>query len=187
MPPGTLDFRDETPEAYEALRTMTDVPFAIGEEFASKWQFLPYVERGIAQFARIDVCNVGGLTEAMKVAGWCEAHYVDLMPAQPARTDLHGRDGAPGRGGAELRLDGDPVVADRRARLLRQGAVPRPVRAGRTADARAGSAGAWRRVRRGAGEPAGVPVEPDRASPAAGRIDHELLKARLASGAVRRG
>src|SRR5215213_10993000 len=88
MPPGTLDFleepiRDETPEAYESLRTMTDVPFAIGEEFASKWQFLPFVERGITQFARVDVCNVGGLTEAMKVAGWCEAHYIDLMPHNP--------------------------------------------------------------------------------------------------------
>ncbi len=88
MPSGTLDFleepiRDETPEAYESLRTMTDVPFAIGEEFASKWQFLPFIERGITQFARVDVCNVGGLTEAMKVAGWCEAHYIDLMPHNP--------------------------------------------------------------------------------------------------------
>ena len=88
LPPGTLDFleepiRDETPEAYESLRTMTDVPFAIGEEFASKWQFLPYIERGIHQFNRIDVCNVGGLTEAMKVAGWSEAHYVDMMPHNP--------------------------------------------------------------------------------------------------------
>jgi len=88
MPHGTLDYleepiRDETPEAYEALRRMTDIPFAIGEEFASKWQFLPYIERGITQFARIDVSNVGGLTEAMKVAGWCEAHYIDLMPHNP--------------------------------------------------------------------------------------------------------
>lgn len=88
MPSGTLDFleepiRDETPEAYESLRTMVDVPFAIGEEFASKWQFLPYIERGIHQFNRIDVCNVGGLTEAMKIAGWSEAHYVDLMPHNP--------------------------------------------------------------------------------------------------------
>ncbi|MFK4811924.1 mandelate racemase/muconate lactonizing enzyme family protein [Devosia sp. ZW T5_3] len=88
MPSGTLDFleepiRDETPEAYEALRKMTDVPFAIGEEFASKWQFLPYIERDIHQFNRIDVCNVGGLTEAMKVAGWSEAHYVDMMPHNP--------------------------------------------------------------------------------------------------------
>ena len=88
MPSGTLDFleepiRDETPEAYESLRSMTSVPFAIGEEFASKWQFLPYIERGITNYARIDVCNVGGLTEAMKVAGWAEAHYIDLMPHNP--------------------------------------------------------------------------------------------------------
>ncbi len=88
MPSGTLDFleepiRDETPEAYENLRKLTDVPFAIGEEFASKWQFLPYIERGIHQFNRLDLCNVGGFTEAMKVAGWSEAHYVDLMPNNP--------------------------------------------------------------------------------------------------------
>ena len=88
LKPGVLDFleepiRDESPEAYEALRRLTDVPFAIGEEFASKWQFLPYIERGIHQFNRLDVCNVGGLTEAMKVAGWSEAHYVDLMPHNP--------------------------------------------------------------------------------------------------------
>ena len=85
---GVLDFleepiRDETPEAYESLRTMTDIPFAIGEEFSSKWHFVPYIERGIHQFNRLDVCNVGGLTEAMKVAGWSEAHYVDLMPHNP--------------------------------------------------------------------------------------------------------
>lgn len=88
MPRGTLDFleepiRDETPEAYEALRRMTDIPFAIGEEFASKWQFRPYIERDIHQYNRIDVCNVGGLTEAMKIAGWSEVHYVDLMPHNP--------------------------------------------------------------------------------------------------------
>ena len=88
MPSGTLDFleepiRDETPEAYEALRRMVDIPFAIGEEFASKWQFLPFIERDIHQFNRIDICNVGGLTEAMKVAGWSEAHYVDMMPHNP--------------------------------------------------------------------------------------------------------
>ncbi|MDB5506143.1 MAG: Galactonate dehydratase [Devosia sp.] len=88
MPSGTLDFleepiRDESPEAYESLRKLTDVPFAIGEEFASKWQFLPYIERGIHQYNRLDLCNVGGFTEAMKVAGWSEAHYVDLMPHNP--------------------------------------------------------------------------------------------------------
>ncbi|MCK0122208.1 mandelate racemase/muconate lactonizing enzyme family protein [Loktanella sp. F6476L] len=88
MPSGTLDFieepiRDETPEAYEALRRMTDIPFAIGEEFSSKWDFRPYIERDIHQFNRVDVCNVGGLTEAVKVAAMSEAHYVDLMPHNP--------------------------------------------------------------------------------------------------------
>ncbi|HTJ70637.1 MAG TPA: mandelate racemase/muconate lactonizing enzyme family protein [Actinospica sp.] len=88
LPDGTLDFleepiRDETPDAYRVLRGMCTIPFAIGEEFASKWQFLPYLEQGLTQFARIDVCNVGGFTEAMKVAGWSEAHYVDLMPHNP--------------------------------------------------------------------------------------------------------
>jgi len=88
MPSGTLDFleepiRDETPAAYRALREMIDIPFAIGEEFASKWQFLPYIEGDLHQFNRLDVCNVGGLTEAMKVAAWSEAHYVDMMPHNP--------------------------------------------------------------------------------------------------------
>ncbi|GIT19615.1 MAG: mandelate racemase/muconate lactonizing enzyme family protein [SAR202 cluster bacterium] len=88
MPAHTLDFleepiRDETPEAYETLRKMTPMPFALGEEFASKWQFLPYIERGLANYIRVDICNVGGITEAMKVAGWAEAHYIDLMPHNP--------------------------------------------------------------------------------------------------------
>ena len=88
LPAGTLDFleepiRDETPAAYAALRTMTPVPLAIGEEFASKWQFLPYLEQGLTNYARIDVCNVGGLTEALKVAALAESHYVDVMPHNP--------------------------------------------------------------------------------------------------------
>ncbi|MEV8466877.1 mandelate racemase/muconate lactonizing enzyme family protein [Fluviibacterium sp. DFM31] len=88
LPSGTLNFieepiRDEAPSAYEALRRLTDIPFAVGEEFASKWQFLPFIERDIHQFNRIDICNVGGLTEAMKVAAMSEAHYVDMMPHNP--------------------------------------------------------------------------------------------------------
>lgn len=88
MPSGTLDFleepiRAETPEAYASLRQMTDVPFAIGEEFSSKWVFRPYIEKGLTNFARIDVCNVGGITEAMKVAAMAETHYIDVMPHDP--------------------------------------------------------------------------------------------------------
>ena len=88
LPGGTLDFLEEpircqSPDAYQMLRSMTTIPFAIGEEFSSKWEAAPYVERGLTQYMRLDVCNVGGLTEAMKIAGWCELHYVDLMPHNP--------------------------------------------------------------------------------------------------------
>lgn len=88
MPTGTLDFieepiRDESPQAYASLRQMVNIPFAIGEEFSSKWQFMPFLENNLTQFVRLDVCNVGGLTEAMKVAAMAETHYIDLMPHNP--------------------------------------------------------------------------------------------------------
>lgn len=75
--------RAESPEAYRQLRTMTAVPFAIGEEFSSKWDFAPFIEQGLLNFARLDVSNVGGISESRKVASWCETHYVDVMPHNP--------------------------------------------------------------------------------------------------------
>ena len=88
LPAGTLDFieepiRSQLPEAYLRLRAMTDVPFAVGEELTSKWEFQPFIEQRALDFARIDVATVGGLTEALKVAAWCEAHYIDVMPHNP--------------------------------------------------------------------------------------------------------
>ncbi|WP_043316974.1 mandelate racemase/muconate lactonizing enzyme family protein [Microbulbifer sp. HZ11] len=85
---GVLDFleepiRDQSVTAYQGLRKLVNVPFAIGEEFASKWDFMPYIENDLTNFARIDVCNVGGLTEAMKVAAMAESHYIDIMPHDP--------------------------------------------------------------------------------------------------------
>ncbi|GGA79353.1 D-mannonate dehydratase CC0532 [Neiella marina] len=88
MPSGTLDFleepiRDESPASYQSLRQRIDVPLAIGEEFASKWDFSPYVESVLTDFGRVDVCNAGGLTEAMKIAALCETRYIDMMPHNP--------------------------------------------------------------------------------------------------------
>ena len=88
LPAGTLDFleepiRAESPEAYEQLRRLISIPLAIGEEFSSKWAFAPFIERGLTEFVRVDICNVGGFTEAMKVAAMAEAHYLDLMPHHP--------------------------------------------------------------------------------------------------------
>lgn len=75
--------RAQNPDAYRQLRTMTTIPFAIGEEFDSKWDFRPFIEQGILNFARLDISNVGGISEARKIAGWCETHYIDIMPHNP--------------------------------------------------------------------------------------------------------
>jgi L-alanine-DL-glutamate epimerase-like enolase superfamily enzyme len=34
--------------------------------------------RGFDCYARIDLCIVGGFTEAKKIASWCETHYIKL-------------------------------------------------------------------------------------------------------------
>ena len=88
MPEGTLDFieepiRAESPTAYQSLKQRCNVPLAIGEEFTSKWDFAPFVESGLTDFARIDICNAGGFTESMKIAALCELHYIDMMPHNP--------------------------------------------------------------------------------------------------------
>ncbi|MER2492740.1 mandelate racemase/muconate lactonizing enzyme family protein [Catenovulum sediminis] len=88
MPPGTVDYleepiRDQSITAYQNLRQMVDVPFAIGEELTSKWEFSLYIASGLTNMARIDICNAGGFTEAMKIAAMCEANYIDMMPHNP--------------------------------------------------------------------------------------------------------
>lgn len=88
MPRGTLDFieepiRDESPAAYQSLRKMIDTPFAIGEEFTSKWDFAPFTHNALTNFGRVDICNAGGLTESMKIAALCELNYIDMMPHNP--------------------------------------------------------------------------------------------------------
>ncbi len=75
--------RSESPDAYAALRAMTAMPFAIGEEFSGIYVFAPFIERGLCNYARLDVCNVGGFTASRKVAAMAEAHYIDVMPHNP--------------------------------------------------------------------------------------------------------
>ena len=41
------------------------------------------IEEDLIDYARIDVCIVGGLTEARKIAGWCETHYIKLATHNP--------------------------------------------------------------------------------------------------------
>jgi len=75
--------RSENPASFHALRGHVAAPLAAGEQFATKWEFRELIEEELINYARVDVCIVGGLTEARKIAGWCETHYIQLAPHNP--------------------------------------------------------------------------------------------------------
>lgn len=75
--------RSENPFSFRHLRQQTAVPLAAGEQFSNKWEFRELVEEELIDYARIDLCNVGGITEARKIAGWCETHYINLAVHNP--------------------------------------------------------------------------------------------------------
>jgi L-alanine-DL-glutamate epimerase-like enolase superfamily enzyme len=75
--------RSENPDSFKTLRPRTSVPLAAGEQFSSKWEFRQLVEEEWIDYARIDLCLVGGITEAKKIAGWCETHYIKLAVHNP--------------------------------------------------------------------------------------------------------
>ena len=75
--------RSENPDSFKTLRPRTTVPLAAGEQFSSKWEFRQLIEEEWIDYARIDLCIVGGFTEARKIAGWCETHYIKLALHNP--------------------------------------------------------------------------------------------------------
>lgn len=79
--------RSEGPNSFRHLRQQTRVPLAAGEQFASKWEFRQFIDEDLIDYARIDLCIAGGISEARKIAGWCETHYIKLATHNPG-TDL---------------------------------------------------------------------------------------------------
>ena len=75
--------RAENAGSYRTLARQVRLPIAAGEQWSSKWAFREVVEEELISYARIDLCNVGGITEALKIAHWCETHYIDIAPHNP--------------------------------------------------------------------------------------------------------
>ena len=75
--------RCENPAAIGRLRQHVATPIAMGEQWATKWEFREAIENDWIDFARIDLCIAGGFTESRKIAGWCETHYTPIAPHNP--------------------------------------------------------------------------------------------------------
>ncbi|MBI4601530.1 MAG: mandelate racemase/muconate lactonizing enzyme family protein [Planctomycetes bacterium] len=75
--------RSEHPAGYRRIRRQTRVPLAAGEQWASKWEFRAAIEEELIDYARVDLCIAGGLTEGRKIAAMAEAHLVKLLLHNP--------------------------------------------------------------------------------------------------------
>ncbi|NBT94937.1 MAG: mandelate racemase/muconate lactonizing enzyme family protein [Chloroflexi bacterium] len=75
--------RAESMQSLRLVRQHVHSPIAVGEQFASKWEFRQVIEEELMDFCRVDLGICGGLTEAKKIAGWCETHYIKLATHNP--------------------------------------------------------------------------------------------------------
>ncbi|GAB3435401.1 mandelate racemase/muconate lactonizing enzyme family protein [Flindersiella endophytica] len=67
--------------AYVASRI--NLPIATGERFTTPREFAMLLRRDAARYVRPNVCLVGGITGAMKIAALAEAHDVEVVPHNP--------------------------------------------------------------------------------------------------------
>ncbi len=75
--------RSENPSSYRTIRNQITLPLAAGEQWVSKWTFRQVIEEELIDYARIDLCIVGGITEALKITHWAETHYINIVPHNP--------------------------------------------------------------------------------------------------------
>lgn len=75
-----------TPDNYNTMAEVAQkigVPIATGERFISLREFEVLMNLHAAQYVRPDVCAIGGITTAKKVAAVAEAHDVLVIPHNP--------------------------------------------------------------------------------------------------------
>lgn len=75
--------RSEHPAGYRHIRQQTRVPLAAGEQWANKWEFRQAIEEELIDYARVDICIAGGLTEARKIAAMAETHLIQILLHNP--------------------------------------------------------------------------------------------------------
>ncbi|HMC64424.1 MAG TPA: galactonate dehydratase [Gemmataceae bacterium] len=75
--------RPENVQAMARVRQKTTVPIATGEELYTKYQFHDVMAAGAADILQPDLCIVGGLLEAKKIAAEAEAHCLTIAPHNP--------------------------------------------------------------------------------------------------------
>lgn len=73
----------DDPDAMGELARRINIPIATGERFIQYQEFQTLLARNAAVYVRPDVCAVGGITVAKKVAALEEAHSAMVIPHNP--------------------------------------------------------------------------------------------------------
>ncbi|WP_197680080.1 mandelate racemase/muconate lactonizing enzyme family protein [Microlunatus soli] len=71
------------PESYHALeqaRQAIGMPISVGERLHTRWDFVPVLERRLADFVMPDVTWTGGISELKKIAIMAEAYNIPVSP-----------------------------------------------------------------------------------------------------------
>ncbi len=72
--------RSENPGVYKNVRSMTNVPIAVGEQYGDRWDSNELIEDRLIDYTRFTLPNTGGIAEFKKLAAICETHYVGMIP-----------------------------------------------------------------------------------------------------------
>ena len=75
--------RSENVQLFRHLREHIHSPLAAGEHYASKWEVRQFIEEDLIDFCPPTSASSAGITEAKKVAGWCETHQIRLVTHNP--------------------------------------------------------------------------------------------------------
>lgn len=70
-------------DAMGDIARRTNISIATGERFINIQEFEMLFKRNGARYVRPDVCALGGITVAKKVAAMAEANYVNIVPHNP--------------------------------------------------------------------------------------------------------
>ena len=73
----------ENIEGLAQLAAQTSIPIALGERLYSRWDFKPFLERGIVDIVQPDLAHAGGISEVRRIAAMAEAYDVALAPHCP--------------------------------------------------------------------------------------------------------
>jgi galactonate dehydratase len=73
----------ENIRSLQKISALSRVPVATGERLFTKWGFVPVLENRLVDIIQPDLCHVGGISEAKKIASMAEAYYISVAPHNP--------------------------------------------------------------------------------------------------------